>query len=136
MITAAPYYVTGGTVPRGASCYVTRAADDELYHGLLHGDFCYVLTARQTGKPSLMVRTAARLREAGVAVAVLDLTAVGSNLTPEEWYDGLLSMLGRQLDLSDELEAFWLDERQEIERLGPLQRWIRALQEVVLARCP
>src|ERR1041385_7389879 len=84
------------------------------------------------GKSSLMNRTAARLREAGVAVAVLDLTAIGQNLTVEQWYDGLLGRLGRSLDLEDELEAHWLAHA----RLSPLQRWMGALHAVVLARCP
>ena len=53
-----------------------------------------MLTSRQMGKSSLMVRTAARLREEGVGVAVLDLTATGQNLTAEQWYDGLLGRSG------------------------------------------
>jgi hypothetical protein len=127
------FYVTGGTVPRGAPSYVPRAADDELFAGLRAGDYCYVLTSRQTGKSSLMVRAAVRLREEGVAVVVLDLTAGGANVTPAQWYDGLLMAVGRQLDLEDELEAFW---RAAGARLGPLQRWMAAVQEVVLQRCP
>src|SRR5262249_57154420 len=74
----------------------------------------------------------ARVREEGVAVAVLALTAVGRNLSAEQWYDGLLNLVGRQLDLEAELDAFWLAH----PRLGPLQRWMRALREVVLPRCP
>src|ERR1051326_1901183 len=98
------------------------------------------------GKSSLMNRTAARLREEGscraltggeapvsdgtgeVAVATLDLTGIGQNLTPEQWYDGLLLQLGRKLDLEEELEDHWLEHAH----LGPLQRWMLALQEVVL----
>jgi hypothetical protein len=53
-----------------------------------------------------MVRTAARLRESGVAVAVLDLTATGQSLTAEQWYFGLVSRIGQQLDLEDSLESF------------------------------
>jgi tetratricopeptide (TPR) repeat protein len=124
------FYVTGGTLRRDAPSYVARRADEELYGGLSEGRFCYVLTSRQMGKSSLMVRTAARLREAGASVAVLDLTAIGQNLTPEQWYDGLLGRIGQQLDLEDELEDFWLDN----ERLGPLQRWTRAVREVVLEK--
>src|SRR6266851_7029862 len=96
------------------------------------GEFCYVLTSRQMGKSSLMARTAVRLREQGVAVAVLDLTMIGQNLTVEQWYDGLLRRAGRFLDLEEALEQFW---REQV-RHSPLQRFLAALEEVVLTRCP
>ena len=91
-----------------------------------------MLTARQMGKSSLMVRTAARLREEGVGVAVLDLTAIGQNLTAEQWYGGLLIRMGQQLELEDELEvlaggrAVW----------GRCSAGLRALRQVVLPRYP
>src|SRR5881409_815750 len=100
------FYVAGGTLHPDAPSYVERQADKDLLEGLLKGEFCYVLTSRQMGKSSLMVRTATRLREQGIEVVVLDLTAVGQNLTPEQWYDGLLGRLGRQLYLDEQLEQF------------------------------
>ena len=122
------FYVTGGTLRPDAPSYVERQADKDLCAGLLNGEFCYVLTSRQMGKSSLMVRAVKRLREEGVAVAVLDLTAIGQNLTIEQWYDGLISRLGQQLDLETELTDYW-----EIHtELGPLQRWITSIEEVVL----
>jgi WD40 repeat protein len=125
------FYITGGTLRSDAPCYVARRADHDLYDGLTRGEFCYVLTARQMGKSSLMVRTAKRLRDGGAAVAVLDLTAVGQNLNAEQWYDGLLGRLGEQLNLEKELEAFWLGHA----RLGPLERCMRGLVEVALPAC-
>src|ERR1041385_4120097 len=124
------FYVTGGTLRPDAPSYVERQADKEFCEGLLRGQFCYVLAARQMGKSSLMVRTVKRLRQEGVAVAVLDLTAIGQNLTIAQWYDGLTARLGQQLNLEDELEGFW-ESHQE---LGPLQRWLTALETVVLQR--
>ena len=112
------FYVTGGTLRHDTPSYVERQADKDLYDGLTHGEFCYVLTSRQMGKSSLMNRTAARLRREGVAAAILDLTSIGQNVNPEQWYDGLLARLGRQLNLEDVLEAYWLNH----PKLGPLQR--------------
>src|SRR5438067_553090 len=126
------FYITGGTVPGDALSYVTRRADEQLFEGLRQGEFCYVLTSRQMGKSSLMVRTALRLMEEGVAAVVLDLTAIGQNLSAEQWYEGLLDLLGRQCPegarLEDELQQFW----EANERLGPLQRWMTAVRQVVL----
>src|SRR5438445_3186361 len=131
MTTAsATFYVTGGTLRQDAPSYVERQADKDLYEGLSRGEFCYVLHARQMGKSSLMVHTTARLRKQGVAVTAFELTALGQNLTVEQWYDGLLSRIGRDLDLEEELEEYWFAH----ERQSPLQRWLGALQEVVLAR--
>ena len=122
------FYVTGGTLRHDAPSYVERQADRDVSEGLLAGEFCYVLTPRQLGKSSLMVRTANKLREQGVNVIALDLTAIGQNLTAEQWYDGLIARMGRQLRLDEELDQFWRAQ----ERLGPCQRLFAAIRDVVL----
>src|SRR5207249_3772890 len=56
------------------------------------------------------------------------------NLSPDQWYGGLLRQLGLKLDgsdeMEDELDDFWFNQ----DHLGPLQRWLTALREIVLPR--
>ena len=122
------FYVVGGTMRPDAKSYVRRNADEELYNGLIENEFCHVLTARQMGKSSLMLRVAARLRDSGICVAVLDLTGIGTNLSAEQWYSGLLVQMGDRLNLEDEVLEFWKANLS----IGPMQRWISAIQKVVL----
>ncbi len=128
--TLSSFYVLGGTLKRDAPSYVQRRADVDLYSALKGGRFCYVLTSRQMGKSSLIVRAAVRLRQEGAKVAVLDLTSLGQNLSVEQWYLGLLGHIGTQLDIEDELEDFW----NRSQALGPLQRWMGAIREELLVR--
>ena len=65
----------------------------------------------------------------------LDITAIGQNLSPEQWYGGLLRRLGMQLDPSGDLEEalddFWFGH----DRMGPLDRWMEAMQRLILPSC-
>lgn len=126
------FYTIRGALPTSSRSYIEREADNELYDNLIQANFCYVLTARQVGKSSLMLKTVERLTQAGVAVAVLDLTGIGQNVTPEQWYFGLLDQMGLRLHLENELEEYWITK----DKLGPLDKWKGSIRDVVLTEYP
>jgi tetratricopeptide (TPR) repeat protein len=121
------YFVAGGTLRPNAPSYVKRPADDQLFDLAQAGAFCYVLTARQMGKSSLMTRTERRLKEAGVSTATIDLTSIGT-VSIDAWYLGLLTELTRQLGLATDPEKWW----QERAALGQPQRFTNFLRDIVL----
>ena len=124
-------YQVGGSLPVHASTYVRRLADQNLYEGLLAGNFCYVLNSRQMGKSSLRVQTMKRLQEAGKICTAIDLTSIGSqDITPEQWYAGIIYSLASGLELLDKFNlGEWWQDRQ---LLAPLQRLGQFLSEIVL----
>jgi WD40 repeat protein len=131
--TTGRFFITGGTLPQDALSYVVRSADTDLLDGLSNGEFCYVLDTRQSGKSSLKVRTAARLRQNDILVADLDLTHIGRPDALDMWYYGVLLDLGDQLDLTEPLRAFWHAHKREV---GPLHCWLLALRHVILTQIP
>lgn len=122
------FFVTGGPVGRNSLSYVERQADTDLYNALREGTFCYVLTPRQMGKSSLVVRTSARLRGEGFAVAVLDLTIIGQSASAEQWYRSILRNIGEQLKLENEVLEFWRGHPD----VGALDRLMQAIQKIIL----
>ncbi|HEY3782312.1 MAG TPA: AAA-like domain-containing protein [Fimbriimonadaceae bacterium] len=129
--TVKDFYVVGGTLPMEAESYVVREADRRLFAALQGGNFCYVLNSRQMGKSSVCVRTKVELEKANVRTAFVDLTKIGGrNVSPEQWYAGILVEIGRSLNLRTELMAFWKDH----QHLSPMQRLFSSLREVVLAK--
>ena len=88
----------GGALKSGAPSYIERAADRELREALLRHEFCYVLTPRQMGKSSLMVRTANQLQQEGMLSVIIDLTGIGSTgVSVESWYLGQLKRIAESL---------------------------------------
>jgi hypothetical protein len=127
------FYRVGGTLPPDAPSYVERAADCELFRRVRVGEFCYVLSTRQMGKSSLMVRTARRLRDEGAHAAIVDLTLLGTSretATAEQWYFGIADAIFERLGLDADLDAWW-DRRSG---LPPTRRLVQFLRDVVMAR--
>jgi tetratricopeptide (TPR) repeat protein len=125
--TKSEFFVAGGTLSPSVPSYVQRPADDELFELALKGNFCFVLTTRQMGKSSLMIRTARRLRGEGVHTAIIDLTEMGTSVA-DTWYLDLLTELADELDLDVDPEAWW----QERAALGYVRRFTNFLRDVVL----
>jgi hypothetical protein len=123
-----PFFVAGGTLDGNTPSYVVRPADQELLQKILASTFCYVLTARQTGKSSLMIRTVGSLRKHNVKPVVIDLTTIGGFVAANEWYLGILSQIKSALKLQADVVAFW----REYDYLSTQQRFINFLYDVVL----
>ena len=126
-------YQVGGSLSVDAPTYVAREADNDLYESLKSGQFCYVLNSRQMGKSSLRVRTMKRLQEENFTCAAIDITAIGtSDISPEQWYAGLIDSIVSSLDLynSFDLEEWW--ERNHL--LSPVQRFGKFLDEGLLKK--
>lgn len=114
----------------GAASYIERQADADLLLALQGREYVFLLDSRQKGKSSLVARATERLEAQGVATVRLDLQRFGTNVTPEQWYAGLLAGMGEDLGITNELLTYWAKNKE----IGPLARWIRCIRDVVLTR--
>jgi tetratricopeptide (TPR) repeat protein len=131
LITDTSIYTTGGTVQAGKGVYIPRQADDELLDLCRAGKFTYILTARQMGKSSVMVRTSERLMREGIKSVAIDLTKIGAaktDVTAEKWYFGLLLVIKTRLGLKVDLLKWW----DQNKRLTMAQRMTDFFEQVLL----
>lgn len=127
-MASATIYTVGGTVQADRRLYLTRQVDDELLALCRAGTFAYVLSPRQLGKSSLMMRTARRLAQEGVRSVVIDLTQLGTQVTAEAWYLGLLAIIEDQLGLETSAVEWWKAHAE----LGVTQRLTQFFEEILL----
>ncbi|HJZ45780.1 MAG TPA: AAA-like domain-containing protein, partial [Roseiflexaceae bacterium] len=124
-------YTTGGTISADNPLYIKRRADDELLELCLAGEYAYILTARQLGKSSLILRTSIRLRETGVRAVVVDLQRLGKQaVSAPQWFLGLIREVARGLALDTNLLAWW----QEHDTLGMAERMGAFFEKLVLTQ--
>ncbi len=122
------FFTVGGTVQASDGTYIERSVDNELLEYCLAGEFAFVLTARQMGKSSLMVRTAERLQQQGVRSVIIDLSQIGVQISEDAWYLGFLTVVEDALDLETDVFDWWDDK----QHLGYGQRMAQFFQDVVL----
>jgi hypothetical protein len=124
-------YKIGGSLPPESPTYVWRKADHELYHQLMGGMFCYVLTCRQMGKSSLRVKTMRKLQDQGLACASIDLTAIiSSDLTRQQFYADLIDSLAESFNLLEAIYPFKKGCRES--DLSPMNRFNKFIHDVLL----
>ncbi|MDY7004092.1 MAG: AAA-like domain-containing protein [Cyanobacteriota bacterium] len=121
-------YKVGGSLDFNDPNYIVRQADTDISAALKKGEYCYVFNARQTGKSSLRIRTAERLKKSEVACVEIDLMAiVGEESNVGQIYAGIMQEIANGLSLEVDCLSWWLER----ERLEPQERLIEFIEQVV-----
>ena len=122
----------GGTILPNSKTYVNRQADEQLYHSLQAGHFCYILTSRQMGKSSLLAKTQQRLQTEGIICAFIDFSILEVQETFSKFCRGIIDSLRRELKLCNPRELrTWLQEYQNLNSIQHLEVFI---EEFVLTK--
>lgn len=122
-------YTVGGTVQAGGGIYLSRRVDEELLALCRAGQYANVLTTRQVGKSSLMIRTSAQLRAEGIRTVIIDISKTGKEVTIEQWYRGLIKKIAEQVELNINASSWWETHADE---MSELERFTEFIQKVLL----
>lgn len=123
------FYTVGGTVQAGGGLYIRRQADDELLQECLVGNYAYILSTRQVGKSSLMVRTAEALAPHGIRSVIVDLSEIGvKGVTAEEWYRSFLFRIVDQLGVDVDVFDWW----ESNSNVSHTERFTNFFQKILL----
>jgi len=123
------FFQTGGTLSEDAPCYIERPADEQLLNALDRGELCMILAPRQTGKSSLMIHAIAELKKIGIRAAIVDLQPLAIQKEPAAWFNDVVYQIERSLRLDTDALSWWQDNA----RLGPTQRFMTFMEDVVLS---
>jgi WD40 repeat protein len=127
---AAASLKVGGTVGFG-ELYIERTQDRQVYERLAAGEFCNILTSRQMGKSSLMVRVSRRLQqEKRARISNIDMAGdLGTPRDADAWYVGILDKVALDLGVDEDVETWWTEKGRGTAN----QRLLQFFREVVKA---
>lgn len=119
-----------GAVSLESRFYIERPTDAALSAAIARRDTIVLIKgARQMGKTSLLARGLLEARMDGARTLLSDFQTLNNQhfATVQDLYRGLMELLLEQMDLQEEVDAFWLDSR------GPNMNLERFVRRVVLA---
>jgi Leucine-rich repeat (LRR) protein len=123
----------GGALRPQRDIYIERPEDRAFFDLLLSGEYVNVLSPRQMGKSSLMVRTIRKLRANGVRTPNLDVAAdLAGTDQADKWFLALVREITRKLEIQFDVSTWWREH--EDDALG--QRLRRFFREVLLEQVP
>ncbi len=121
-------YTVGGTVQAGGGVYIPRKADVELLQYCRASEYAFILSSRQVGKSSLMVRAARQLESENIRSVIIDLSSIGVNISTDEWYLGILNEISNTLKLETDIFSWWAERAG----LSPATRLTNFFRDVLL----
>ena len=124
------FFVVGDALSPDSLSYVDRPADDELFHSALAGELCYVFASHHMGKSSLMLRTARRLQQRGIATITADLANLNADSSLVQVCQYLIKRSKQELELPVDPGTWWVEQ----SRSEPIQRLVDFLLDEVLAK--